>query len=139
MTLSRMDAATGCGPRSWEKRNGRIPDGALVLVDFGLARILNADASRTGGFSGTPVYSAPEQLRGDPELGPPADVYGLAVTLYECLALRRPFDGPTPSAVMHKHLKQPLEPPASLVNRDFFAHERHGLRGQLPHPVTVPS
>ena len=67
--------------------------GEPVLVDFGLARLSEPSLSRTGAFAGTPVYSAPEQLRGEPNIGPPADVYGLAATLYECLTLETPFAG----------------------------------------------
>ncbi len=77
-------------------------NGEPVLVDFGLVRLPGPDLSRTGGFAGTPVYSAPEQLRGDAGLGPPADVYGLAVTLYECLTLRTPFVGQSTTELLRR-------------------------------------
>jgi serine/threonine protein kinase len=68
-------------------------NGQPVLVDFGLVRLTSREISREGSFAGTPVYSAPEQLRGDAAIGPAADVYGLGVTLYECLTLSTPFAG----------------------------------------------
>jgi len=67
--------------------------GQPVLVDFGLVRLTSREISRTGSFAGTPVYSSPEQLRGDATIGPACDVYGLGVTLYECLTLSTPFAG----------------------------------------------
>jgi serine/threonine protein kinase len=78
-------------------------DGTPVLLDFGLALPEESDGhslTRTGETAGTPAYIAPEQLSGE-RTRPDAqrDVYALGVTLYECLALRRPFDGPTPVAL----------------------------------------
>jgi serine/threonine protein kinase/Flp pilus assembly protein TadD len=81
------------------------PDGSPVLLDFGLAFDEDSDVralTRTGDMAGTPAYLAPESVSG--ELRRPdvqSDVYALGVTLYECLTLRRPFDGPTPAALYH--------------------------------------
>jgi len=78
-------------------------DGDPVLVDFGLAipeEATGISLTRTGDTAGTPAYIAPELVSGE-RTRPDAqsDVYALGVTLYECLALRRPFDGPTPIAL----------------------------------------
>jgi serine/threonine-protein kinase len=43
-----------------------------------------------------------------------ADIYSLGATMYHLVTGQPPFDGDTPSAVMHKHLKQPLVPPDHL-------------------------
>ncbi len=79
------------------------PDGSPVLVDFGLAIPQESDGNtltRTGDLAGTPSYFAPELLSGErPRPDAQTDVYALGVTLYECLALRRPFDAPTPIAL----------------------------------------
>ncbi len=71
--------------------------GHPVLVDFGLARDVDEPAvTLTGDLVGTPAYLSPEQLAAlRIELDRRTDIWSLAVTLYECLTLRRPFDGAT--------------------------------------------
>jgi hypothetical protein len=68
------------------------------LADFGIARLLDAEAlTATGSVVGTIAYMAPEQAEGMPA-GPPADVYSLALTLYECWTGENPNVRPTPAA-----------------------------------------
>lgn len=67
-------------------------EGRPKLADFGLARL--NDRSRlteTGTLVGTPIYMAPEQAAGG-GVGPAADVYSLAATLYCALAGRPPIE-----------------------------------------------
>jgi len=55
------------------------------LTDFGVARVLGGDTlTMTGDVIGTLAYMAPEQAEGL-EAGPPADLYSLALVLYEAL------------------------------------------------------
>src|SRR5262249_40047132 len=71
--------------------------------DFGLAKLLDADAGQTATDSllGTPAYMAPEQAAGKvKEVGPAADVYALGVMLYECLTGRPPFQGESRAATL---------------------------------------
>jgi len=89
-------------------------DGVAKLADMGLAREANdvkAAMAEAGRAYGTPYYISPEQIRGEVDIDARADIYSLGATFYHMVTGRVPFDGPTPSAVMHKHLKQPLEPP----------------------------
>lgn len=76
------------------------PDIPLVkIADFGLAQLNTSDevdADRTqltvvGATMGTPMYSAPEQLSGDP-IDHTADIYALGATLFQMLAGDTPFE-----------------------------------------------
>lgn len=82
------------------------------LTDFGIARLMNADGNltSTGGFLGTAAYASPEQCRGE-ELTPASDIYSLGVVLYEMLTGVLPFDGPTPLAIIHQHISEPVPNP----------------------------
>jgi serine/threonine-protein kinase len=67
----------------------------LKLLDFGISKVAS-DAremrmTRTGVVMGTPYYMAPEQTFGDRSLDARADVWAVGVTLYECIAGKRPF------------------------------------------------
>jgi serine/threonine protein kinase len=86
--------------------------GRAKVGDFGLARLdaSGPDLTREGVIAGTPGYLSPEQARGDPDVGPLADVYALGVTLYECLAGEPPFRG-TPHRIIHQILEDDPRPP----------------------------
>jgi len=89
-------------------------DGVAKLADMGLAREMadkEAAMAEAGRAYGTPYYISPEQIRGEVNIDFRADIYSLGATFYHMVTGRVPFDGPTPSAVMHKHLKEALIPP----------------------------
>ncbi|HEX5051834.1 MAG TPA: protein kinase [Planctomycetota bacterium] len=92
-------------------------NGEPVVVDFGLVRARGIEASHAGNFAGTPVYSSPEQLRGDNLVGPASDVYSLAVTLYECLTLVTPFPGRTTTDLLQR-IEQGSFPPLRRLAPD---------------------
>lgn len=72
--------------------------GRAMLMDFGIARVLDgAGITATGDVVGTLAYMAPEQAEGD-AAGPAADVYSLALTLYEAWSGENPNARPTPAA-----------------------------------------
>ena len=99
------------------------PQGVAKLTDLGLARATDdkeAAESEAGKAYGTPYYISPEQIRGDVDIDFRADIYSLGATMYHLVTGSPPFDGETPSAVMHKHLKQPLTP-ADHVNTSLSA------------------
>jgi hypothetical protein len=67
------------------------------LMDFGVASLTGAAAlTATGEVVGTLAYMAPEQAEGEP-VGEPADVYSLALSLYECWAGANPVARETPA------------------------------------------
>jgi hypothetical protein len=79
--------------------NVMIPDrpydgaGVAKLTDFGVARIAGDDVlTRTGDVVGTLAYMAPEQAEGR-EAGSEADLYALALVVYEALAGVNPVRG----------------------------------------------
>ncbi|MEX1158232.1 MAG: protein kinase, partial [Thermomicrobiales bacterium] len=91
-------------------RNGRV-----FLTDFGVVKLLDAvQGTVTGAVIGTPEYMAPEQANGG-NVGPPADLYALAVVTYEMLMGRVPFQAPTPVAVLTKQLNEPPPPPSTIA------------------------
>jgi eukaryotic-like serine/threonine-protein kinase len=72
-------------------------DGVPRLLDFGIAKLLNPKPARegdvatmTGAAFLTPVYAAPEQMRGG-VITTASDVYSLGVLLYELLTGHRPY------------------------------------------------
>ena len=90
------------------------PRGVAKLTDLGLARAMDdkrAAESEAGKAYGTPYYISPEQIRGDVDIDFRADIYSLGATLYHLVTGRPPFEADTPSAVMHKHLREALTPP----------------------------
>jgi len=72
-------------------------DGTVRLTDFGLgvsSSKHDENLTQTGVMVGTPLFMAPEQVRGRHKLeGPHTDVWALGVLLYACLAEHLPFDG----------------------------------------------
>lgn len=93
------------------------------VTDFGLAKLVNEqDSSLTlsAVMLGSPSYMAPEQADGrHDDVTTLTDVYGLGAVLYELLAGRPPFAGPTPLATAKKVLEQMPAPlartPADLA------------------------
>lgn len=67
-----------------------LPGDTVKLVDFGVARIAGAEATRTGVVLGSPAYLAPEQLAGaQPDAA--TDLYALGVLLFHLCSGRLPF------------------------------------------------
>jgi serine/threonine protein kinase len=82
---------------------------AAKLADFGGARLAGDDAlTRTGDVLGTLAYMAPEQCEGY-DVGVSADLYSLALVLYEALSGVNPVRGPTPAATVRR-IGTELEP-----------------------------
>jgi len=76
--------------------------GVAKLTDFGGARLAGEDAlTRTGDVLGTLAYMAPEQSEGR-EAAEPADLYALALVLYEALSGVNPVRGRTPAATARR-------------------------------------
>ncbi len=86
-------------------------DGVAKAVDFGVAetvtRTLTPSEARE--LFGTVAYLAPEVIQGE-RADARSDIYSLALTVYELVAGRQPFAGPTPAAAAAQRLGAPAPP-----------------------------
>ncbi|MDY7228351.1 serine/threonine-protein kinase [Hyalangium rubrum] len=112
--------AAGLAHRDLKPENIFLREGGeLSLLDFGLARFLEApsegsgegavELTRAGERLGTPVYMAPEQCLDAREAGTAADIYALGVLLFELLTGAPPFTG-SADEIRHGHVS--LRPPS---------------------------
>jgi eukaryotic-like serine/threonine-protein kinase len=103
--------------RDVKPENILLENGHAVVVDFGIARAIGeAGDTETDGLTrpglalGTPQYMSPEQAVGEKDLDGRSDLYSLACVLFEMLAGRPPFEGPTFARLSYLHLME--TPPA---------------------------
>jgi eukaryotic-like serine/threonine-protein kinase len=98
---------------------------AAKLADFGGALLAGDDAlTRTGDVFGTLAYMAPEQCDGH-DAGPSADLYSLALVLYEALTGVNPVRGRT-SAATARRIGAPIE---------SLQHRRRDLPRELTRAI----
>ncbi|GAA0480839.1 hypothetical protein Ade02nite_55960 [Paractinoplanes deccanensis] len=109
------------------------PNGALVLVDFGVARSTQVTGiTSTNVVLGSANYMAPEQAEGQPVSGL-TDVYALGAVAYCCLTGRPPYVGENPLQVLAQLVygELPPLPPdvppavAALVTRALAKNPQH--------------
>jgi hypothetical protein len=85
-------------------------DRIVKIMDFGLAKMIEATRRRSTRIGGTPDYMAPEQTLGL-EVDGRADLYALGATLYELLTGRVPFE--EGDAMRHHRETPPPDPRAA--------------------------
>ena len=102
--------------RDVKPENIILSEGHALVLDFGIARSSdaapNAD-TRTLVAIGTPPYMSPEQISVASTDGR-ADQYALACVVYEMLAGRPPFTGPTGESVLKQHFAADPRPVTAL-------------------------
>jgi TolB-like protein len=89
-----------------------------MVADFGIARVRDESAAQltaTGVSIGTPTYMSPEQVSGERVIDGRADVYALGCVLFEMLTGTPPYAGPSPRAIMARHMNEP--PPRARTLR----------------------
>jgi eukaryotic-like serine/threonine-protein kinase len=97
--------ATGIVHRDFKPENvmfQAVPGSSeeVIVIDFGIAKLIADLDGRASMPIGTARYLAPEQAANSPDIGPPADVWALGVVAYECLTGASPFEGETEADVL---------------------------------------
>jgi serine/threonine protein kinase len=87
--------------RDIKPRNILVGPGVTKVTDFGTARILGASHTQTGTMLGTPAYTSPEMVRGQPA-DTRSDLFSLGVVLYEALTGVNPFNAADLAAVLYR-------------------------------------
>ncbi len=89
-------------------------DNEPKLVDFGLARSVEAEPESASVTEGTPYYVAPEKIMRNKETFL-SDMYSLGCTLYHALTGHVPFDAPTVEELVAAHVHTALTPPNMVL------------------------
>ena len=107
-----LDAVHGAGIVHCDVKPDNVlrrADGTLAIVDFGIARKLGMDLSRSGpgNLVGTASYIAPERLSGG-IADHRSDLYALGVLFHEMLTGRKPYVSGDPVKLLQMHRDAPL-------------------------------
>ncbi len=89
----------------------------IKITDFGIARLTNTSATRSGIVLGTPSFMAPEQLEGRNVTGR-SDLFALGVTLFQLLAGQLPFRADSMTGLMYK-IANSQHPPLKTIRPDL--------------------
>lgn len=96
----------------------------VKLLDLGIAKIRETSditaLTMTGQLLGTPFYMSPEQWDGTEDIDGRADIYSLAIILYELISGKRPFEGKTLESLAYLHTFTKAKP-------------LHELRSSIPY------
>jgi len=92
------------------------PEGKVKVTDFGIAKSLTTDVTKTLNIIGTAHYISPEQAKGE-FLDHRTDIYSLGIVLYEMLTADVPFRGGSSIDISLKHINEkPLKPSEIMDN-----------------------
>ena len=104
-------------------RDGEPP--IIKVLDFGIARIIEGSQQGLTMAGGTPMYMAPEQTARSSNVGPPTDIWALALTAYTLLVGREYWESSDNLTALYTQiLSGPTEPPSQ--------------RARLTKGVTLP-
>lgn len=91
-------------------------EGKVKVTDFGIAKSLTTDVTKTLNIIGTAHYISPEQAKGE-VLDHRTDIYSLGIVLYEMLTADVPFRGGNSIDISLKHIyEKPLKPSELMEN-----------------------
>lgn len=89
-------------------------DGAVKVVDFGIARIVDTSKTQTGVLVGTLAYMSPQLLKGE-RADERSDIWAVGVVSYELFAGFKPFDGDNHGALLLSIVSDEPRPLAKLA------------------------
>jgi len=89
-------------------------NGAVKVVDFGIARVVETSKTQTGMLIGTFAYMSPEQYHGE-HADERSDIWSFGVLMYELFCGQRPFVGNMPASLMRSICDQDLAPLSSCL------------------------
>lgn len=90
-------------------------NGMVKVMDFGIARLMGKNRQTQAGHSvGTPMYMAPEQLRGE-EVDGRTDLYAAGAVLFELITGQMAFEADSDYGLMMKQLHEPPPAATSMV------------------------
>ncbi|HEY7819622.1 MAG TPA: serine/threonine-protein kinase, partial [Vicinamibacteria bacterium] len=92
----------------------------VKVTDFGIAKMMDAEATNSGLMMGTPSYMSPEQAMGE-ELDGRTDIFSLGVVAFEMLSGHQPFPGNNVTSILYK-----------LVHSDPIYPDNLEVLGLLP-------
>ncbi|WP_336207271.1 WD40 repeat domain-containing serine/threonine protein kinase [Nonomuraea sp. LPB2021202275-12-8] len=159
-TLTALAAIHQAGIVHRDFKPGNVligPEGPIV-IDFGIAKALDATTRGASGPIGTPTYMSPEQFGGE-RIGPASDLFSWAGTMMFAATGRPAFAGETVPAILHQilsgspdlvgvppHLLEPIraclakDPAARPTTADLLQRLiRHPGPTAHPHPVPAPA
>src|SRR5262245_46377720 len=90
-------------------------DGAVKLVDFGIARAASRPGTTQGGLKGKIAYMSPEQCRANATLDRRTDIYAVGTLLYELTTGKLPFKGETEYQILNQIVNDDVPPPSTVV------------------------
>jgi eukaryotic-like serine/threonine-protein kinase len=91
------------------------PEGKIKVTDFGIAKSISTDVTRTLNIIGTAHYISPEQAKGE-ILDNRTDIYSLGIVMYEMLTADVPFRGGSSIDISLKHIYEKPLKPSELIN-----------------------
>src|SRR6202162_2182928 len=109
-------------------------NGNVKIMDFGIARSMEAVTHMTGSMVGTPQYMAPEQVGGK-AVDYRTDIYSLGLILYEMFTGTPAFEADNPVAVALKQMQEEAVPPHEIDPAIPAYIERTILKCLLKNPA----
>ncbi|MGV9868816.1 protein kinase domain-containing protein [Rhodococcus koreensis] len=113
--------------------------GEPALADFGIAHISGGFETATGTVTGSPAYTAPEVLGGEPP-SPAADIYGLGATVFSALTGHAAFERLSGEQVVAQFLRITTQPVPELRERGIPDDVSETIaRAMARHPGQRPA